>query len=283
MPEVPGVRQPTERPHRRQRQASPDSPAGCGTAGADRQRRAQHGQQRGGTGVWRRPAQTGAGHDDQGQPDRAHDGGRRHRQPGPPVSRERHQAPGGQLPGPRGQGEERPGRQRVGPGQGYRERRCPARRTGSCRRRARRRSRRRGRRGPAAGVAASPRRSRWRPPRCRRPAAAGGPAPRRNRASRTVPVVSTSRESSPVMRKPEMTKKTSTPTNPPATPGTPAWNRTTASTATARRPSMSGRKPHLAAVLCITSRVGIAPSPGRSPAVPARVSGDGWHLTGPGS
>src|ERR1700687_1991287 len=45
------------------------------------------------------------------------------------------------------------------------------------------------------------------------------------------------------MRKAEMTKKTSTPTNPPPTPGTPTWNRTTASTATARRPSMSGRNP----------------------------------------
>src|ERR1041384_903297 len=43
------------------------------------------------------------------------------------------------------------------------------------------------------------------------------------------------------MRKPEMTKKISTPTKPPAnTPGN-AWKPTTASTATARRPSMSAR------------------------------------------
>src|SRR4051812_40884357 len=47
----------------------------------------------------------------------------------------------------------------------------------------------------------------------------------------------------PVMRKPEMTKKTSTPTKPPDIPGTAAWNRTTARTATARSPSMSGRNP----------------------------------------
>src|SRR5689334_15019894 len=45
------------------------------------------------------------------------------------------------------------------------------------------------------------------------------------------------------MRNPEMTKKTSTPTKPPGTPGTAAWNSTTARTATARSPSMSGRNP----------------------------------------
>ncbi len=43
------------------------------------------------------------------------------------------------------------------------------------------------------------------------------------------------------MTKPEITKKTSTPTNPPLRPGTPAWKRTTSSTAMARRPSTSGR------------------------------------------
>ena len=43
------------------------------------------------------------------------------------------------------------------------------------------------------------------------------------------------------MTKPEITKKTSTPTNPPLRPGTPAWKRTTRSTAIDRRPSTSGR------------------------------------------
>src|SRR3954447_23821950 len=41
---------------------------------------------------------------------------------------------------------------------------------------------------------------------------------------------------------PEMTKNTSTPTNPPGT-GSPAWNRTTRITATARRPCTSPRRP----------------------------------------
>ena len=44
------------------------------------------------------------------------------------------------------------------------------------------------------------------------------------------------------MTKPEITKKTSTPTNPPVTRGTLAWYKTTSRTATARRPSTSGRK-----------------------------------------
>ena len=43
------------------------------------------------------------------------------------------------------------------------------------------------------------------------------------------------------MTKPEMTKKTSTPTNPPIRWVTPAWNSTTRRMATARSPSMSGR------------------------------------------
>src|SRR5690349_21645795 len=38
-----------------------------------------------------------------------------------------------------------------------------------------------------------------------------------------------------------MTKKISTPTHPPRRNGTPAWEPTTASTATARSPSMSAR------------------------------------------
>ena len=47
--------------------------------------------------------------------------------------------------------------------------------------------------------------------------------------------------SSPVMRKPEITKKTSTPTKPPRAAPTPAWKVTTSPTATARSPSMSAR------------------------------------------
>jgi hypothetical protein len=43
------------------------------------------------------------------------------------------------------------------------------------------------------------------------------------------------------MRYPEITKNTSTPTNPPGKSPGKAWNMTTARTATARRPSMSGR------------------------------------------
>ena len=57
------------------------------------------------------------------------------------------------------------------------------------------------------------------------------------------PVRSCSRRRSPVMRKPLMTKKTSTPTKPPAIPARPARNRTTTRTASPRRPSMSGRNP----------------------------------------
>src|SRR6478752_1886609 len=56
-----------------------------------------------------------------------------------------------------------------------------------------------------------------------------------------VPVRAISSTRRPVMRKPESTKKTSTPTKPPLTTPTPAWNATTSSTATARRPSMSAR------------------------------------------
>src|SRR5699024_12280367 len=48
------------------------------------------------------------------------------------------------------------------------------------------------------------------------------------------------------MRKPEITKNTSTPTYPPESVSTPAWNSTTSSTAIARRPWMSGRKPGFA-------------------------------------
>ena len=51
------------------------------------------------------------------------------------------------------------------------------------------------------------------------------------------------------MRNPEMTKKTSTPMNPPANPVIPACYATTTSTATARSPSISRR--------CCTSGNGI--------------------------
>src|SRR6188768_3474206 len=46
----------------------------------------------------------------------------------------------------------------------------------------------------------------------------------------------------PVIRYPEMTKNTSTPTKPPASPGTPAWASTTRPMASARSPSMSSRR-----------------------------------------
>src|SRR5687767_412932 len=46
-----------------------------------------------------------------------------------------------------------------------------------------------------------------------------------------------------MMRKPEITKKTSTPTKPPANRCTPAWAMITRTTARARSPWMSGRNP----------------------------------------
>lgn len=45
------------------------------------------------------------------------------------------------------------------------------------------------------------------------------------------------------MRKPDRTKNMSTPTNPPANHGSPAWKASTAPTAMARIPSMSSRSP----------------------------------------
>jgi hypothetical protein len=44
-----------------------------------------------------------------------------------------------------------------------------------------------------------------------------------------------------MIRKPEITKNTSTPTKPPAGRPRSTWKASTSSTATARRPSMSGR------------------------------------------
>ena len=61
--------------------------------------------------------------------------------------------------------------------------------------------------------------------------------------SDTVPVRETSPSSSEVIRKPETTKNTSTPMKPPPNGPMSAWNSTTSTTAMARRPSMSGRKP----------------------------------------
>ncbi len=63
-----------------------------------------------------------------------------------------------------------------------------------------------------------------------------------NRDNEIVPVVVASRRSSRVIKKPESTKKTSTPTNPPEKRVILAWNKMTTMTATARSPSMSGRK-----------------------------------------
>ncbi len=62
-----------------------------------------------------------------------------------------------------------------------------------------------------------------------------------NRGNEIVPVVVASRSNSLVIRKPDSTKNTSTPTNPPENREILAWNKMTAMTATARRPSMSGR------------------------------------------
>src|SRR5690606_3332846 len=45
----------------------------------------------------------------------------------------------------------------------------------------------------------------------------------------------------PVIRKPEITKKTSTPTKPPASNAGSIWKKTTAKTAKARKPSISAR------------------------------------------
>ncbi len=65
-----------------------------------------------------------------------------------------------------------------------------------------------------------------------------------NRGSRIQLVPATSRSSSVVMRNPLTTKNTSTPRNPPGTQAGARWNATTASTATARRPSSPGiRRP----------------------------------------
>ena len=68
VPQIPRVGDPADRPHRRQPQHAAASLSGCGTAGADHQRRTQHGQQRGDTRIERGRAQPGAGQQDQSQP-----------------------------------------------------------------------------------------------------------------------------------------------------------------------------------------------------------------------
>ena len=62
-----------------------------------------------------------------------------------------------------------------------------------------------------------------------------------NAASETRPVAATSRSRCDVIRKPEMTKNTSTPTNPPGSADGQKWQTTTIATATARSPWISGR------------------------------------------
>src|SRR3954463_8595853 len=61
------------------------------------------------------------------------------------------------------------------------------------------------------------------------------------RGSETRPVSPTSRSSCAVMRKPEITKKTSTPTKPPRSTAGHTWKTTTSSTAIARSAWISGR------------------------------------------
>ena len=76
VPQIPRVGHPADRAHRRQGQHAPASLRRCGTAGADHQRRAQRGHQRGGTRIGCGRAQEGAGQQDQGQPCPSHDRGR---------------------------------------------------------------------------------------------------------------------------------------------------------------------------------------------------------------
>ena len=75
-----------------------------------------------------------------------------------------------------------------------------------------------------------------------RPAGACAHAARRMRESRCARSARYSLARSPVIRYPEMTKKMSTPTNPPAHQGMPQWQPTTSKTAMPRRPAISERK-----------------------------------------
>ena len=78
------------------------------------------------------------------------------------------------------------------------------------------------------------------------------------------PVVAASRISSEVIRKPEITKKTSTPTNPPEKVSNPEWATMTSSTASARRPWMSGRKWRPWEVASLGTAPGTSQGKGRS-------------------
>jgi hypothetical protein len=102
-----------------------------------------------------------------------------------------------------------------------------------------------------------------------------------NRLSRSRPVRPISRSISPVMRKPEMTKNTSTPTNPPDMNGRPAWNPRTASTATARSPWMSPlnrcRAPDEPDVP-VARRFVVAGAGGGGGGTGGTVVADGWRI-----
>jgi hypothetical protein len=85
-----------------------------------------------------------------------------------------------------------------------------------------------------------------------------------NPRNENVPVCSSPRRM-PVIRNPEITKKTSTPTKPPGIQRKPRWNSTTATTATARRPSISARYPAPGAVI-------VDPAASRQDSLQRRVS-----------
>ena len=71
------------------------------------------------------------------------------------------------------------------------------------------------------------------------PGSVDGTVAPQNAPRATVPVRSCSATINPVMRNPEMAKKTSTPIQPPSM--SPVWNATTNKTDNARRPSRPGR------------------------------------------
>ncbi len=169
------------------------------------------------------------------------------RRPRPAAGRGRRGRPAGSGPARGGRTAPRPrGSRSAGTAMGRsrsRSSRPPPGRSGCCRTRGPRR-RRPGRRPPdRAAPRAGRRRRAWRRARRGPPEAGAGRGVRRTGSRPIRPVRSCSRRSSPVIRKPLMTKKTSTPTKPPAIPARPAWNRTTTRTARPRRPSMSGRNP----------------------------------------
>src|SRR6516225_652818 len=89
-----------------------------------------------------------------------------------------------------------------------------------------------------------------------------------------MPCSLTDSSSKRVIRKPEITKNTSTPTNPPCTPDRSAWYSTTETTAKARRPSMSGRNLAGLAGCAGTCRPDGAPSDRRRVSVMGRGGRD---------